>query len=62
MYITSKHTRNQIYQHRHATRGNGVGCGGGGGLACTFLKIKKGALIFWGKKALIVSIVSLNLP
>ena len=34
---------------------------GGGGLPCSFLKIKKSAQIFL-KKALIVSILGFNLP
>ena len=43
-----------IRDFRHVTKE-------GGGLPCPYLKIKKSALIL-GKKALIVSILGLNLP
>ena len=61
--IYYKVKRNKVPQnHNDILRTGAQLVGGGGwGLPCCFLKIKKNALIL-GKKVLIVSILGLNLP
>ena len=59
-YVTLQSLRGntKVLVSMRAARGEG---GGGGGLPCPFLKIKKSALIL-EKNTLIVSLLRLNLP